>query len=917
MENISIDKFGFSTRTRNSLYRGKIDTLDKIMMLSEDDLFHIRNMGAKSVSEVLDFQKQYIDKTWELKEDEVLLTDIDVKNPMFIQSAFPESLGREIECIEYRNPMGEYYPDLRVDVLGFSNRTENALLKAGYTTINQVAMSLYDEIKGIRNMGAKSIAELLDYLKDNSEISYIGERLDESIDGIFTYICNRIDIDNQNARNKLCRLFKRLVYEHRSEIKELLVELDLASVIDSEWFATLVIETDEIRKVYKSFVLIDISHSNFYDYRPENDLLYDIGLYRKIISELLADNKIEYVDGYYQVRLPRVREWIESIENEKQHMAVDMRIQGKTLEECGQVMGLTRERVRQIVSKAMSKKPLLREDGYSYWFKKYALDKEAFLAIFCDDISTYEYLHIVYNHGDKNIEELLDDEKITRDIYIAANRYNNRNNVLVGDEYVPCKREAICKKIAEINCADKDVSYDDFYELYMQFLCKCGLDTNTKMLYPSSRAFAARVEESMYILNKYGRKLRYYPVDEIDIETFVEKLQLEQFVDVEISTLKLLHENTELMKEFDIRDEYELHNLLKKTADKWNPDNKYNVSINRMPFLVFGEASRQKQTEELLMQIAPVSIEDYCMFYEIEYGVLARTVMANFTPFISNYYHHGVYTINQPLLSDAEEEYMKTYLCNDFYFVEDIKKAFIREFKDSDVKKINPRTLKGLGFSVYTNYVIDMKYSSAYEYFKDYLTRKDTINLREQDNRLTCIHIENSTLEELRSSYELLEYEDMKFLKLSRLQSVYPDITKDTIYQYVNQALSFANGEKYFTIKRLKEKGFSHRLHDVSLPEWFTAALIKNSRRVRFVKSGDGIIFYQGNHQITTGDFLKYVMKERKSIDIYELVNYLEEKYGLIYMKDKVIQFIKPTSVYYDSIMEKVYLTKEYYYEEI
>ena len=60
VENISIDKLGFSTRTRNSLYREKIDTLDKIMMLSEDELFHIRNMGKKSVSEVLKFQKQYI-----------------------------------------------------------------------------------------------------------------------------------------------------------------------------------------------------------------------------------------------------------------------------------------------------------------------------------------------------------------------------------------------------------------------------------------------------------------------------------------------------------------------------------------------------------------------------------------------------------------------------------------------------------------------------------------------------------------------------------------------------------------------------------------------------------------------------------------------------------------------------------------
>lgn len=917
MENISIDKLGFSTRTRNSLYREKIDTLEKVMMLSETDLSAIRNMGEKSVNEVLYFQNQYRVKALEFREDEVFLMENDMENSKLIHIAIPESIGRKVEYIEYKDSLGGYYADLDVNMLGFSNRTENALLKAGYKTINQVATSLYDEIKNIRNMGAKSIAELLDYLKENCEISYSEELSDESIDAVFAYICSKVYIDNYNAQNRLLRSIKRLLYKHKSEIKQLLNELDAVSLVSSKCFIKFVYESEEIRKIYKSFVLDEICNSTLYEYFPDNDWFYDIGLYRKTISELLEDNKIEYLNGIYQIRLPRIMEWIESIENENQRTALVMRIQGKTLEESGQVMGISRERVRQIVNKAMSKRPPLREDSYSYWFEKYSLDKEAFFEIFCDDDRVFEYLNIAYKQGNKTIEELLDDERITRDIYIAANHYINRNNVLVGDEYVSCKRDEICKKLAEINCADKEISHDDFYDIYTQFLCESGLDSNDKLLYPSSRAFTASVENSMYILVKHGRKLRYYPVDEIDVETFVEELRLEQFVDVEISTLKLLQENTELMKEFDIRDEYELHNLLKKTANKWNPSNKYNVSINRMPLLLFGEANRQKQTEQLLMQIAPVSIEEYCEFYEAEYGVLARTVMANFTPFISNYYHNGYYTINQPLFNEEEKSYMRTCLNADFYFVDDIKKEFSRKFKDSDVKKINPRTLKELGFKVYTNYVIDMRYSSAYEYFREFLMREDIINFREQDKRLSYIHIENRTLEELRSSYELLEYENMKFLKLSRLQAVYPDITKDVIFQFVNEALSCASEEKYFTIKSLKENGFCHRLNDVSLPEWFTAALVKNSRRVRFVKSGDGIIFYQGKHQITTGDFLKFVMKEKKSIDVYELVDYLKEKYGLIYKKDKIIQFIKPTTVYYDSIMEKVYLTKENYYEEI
>ena len=42
------------------------------------------------------------------------------------------------------------------------------------------------------------------------------------------------------------------------------------------------------------------------------------------------------------------------------------------------------------------------------------------------------------------------------------------------------------------------------------------------------------------------------------------QLNFDQFENTEISTLKLFRDHPEVMQEYDIRDEYELHNLLRK-----------------------------------------------------------------------------------------------------------------------------------------------------------------------------------------------------------------------------------------------------------------------------------------------------------------------------------------------------------------
>ena len=95
--------------------------------------------------------------------------------------------------------------------------------------------------------------------------------------------------------------------------------------------------------------------------------------------------------------------------------------------------------------------------------------------------------------------------------------------------------------------SDIEASANDIYEMYNNFLKENHLDEVEELKFPSERAFTARFEDSNYILAKYGKKYRYYNIEECDVETLVNELHLNQFMDVEISTMKLFVENKTLI----------------------------------------------------------------------------------------------------------------------------------------------------------------------------------------------------------------------------------------------------------------------------------------------------------------------------------------------------------------------------------
>ena len=76
-------------------------------------------------------------------------------------------------------------------------------------------------------------------------------------------------------------------------------------------------------------------------------------------------------------------------------------------------------------------------------------------------------------------------------------------------------------------------------------------------------------------------------------------------------------------------------------------------------------------------------------------------------------------------------------------------------------------------------------------------------------------------------------------------------------------------------------------------------------------------MFVSGNNYISIKSFVADYLEKVRSIDIDELVSIFEDEYNIKLEKSKIIEESKDTNLYYDRIMEKLYVDYDTYFEEI
>lgn len=868
VEDVFIDYIGLGVRATNSLHRGQILKLSELICLSPQQLKGFPNMGSKSVSEIMETVPRYL-KDNQITEPPIASseeTDVPAKvniPPISMEYAVLASDYAVVEGVIYHRKTLKIIPDVYVERLDLSVRSLNRLIRNGYDRVSSLVGMPFRDFRSIRKLGQPSANEIqeklelyLDKAHDNSEKQAMpasSVSTEQILSVMHSYEFEFVD---------LYTILQALPDATEDDVKA-----NLASLVDSQ-------------KVIQCEDTFAIKHISFFE----------------MVNELSSSNPCDF--------------------DERAVRILQQRASGKTLGEVGQQEGATRETIRQIEKKALDKFTchglvIYEEDRYAYLFSTYAFGREFYFDFLDESKNTWYYLNSRYTRGKADISDALYDEKISVTTRRAIDKYIHRGYIQIDGSYIPMQRGDFEDIVAEKYCKD-EVTLEKFFEYYEQFLAENEITDDRLQLSESAKASRSnRLAESNKILWKQNRRLRYYDIDGSDFTELLETLNLGQYENIELSTRKFLIDYPDLMKRYDLRDEYEIHNLLKKIhAEKENPQ----MVFGRMPSLQFGVFDKDSAVKEILFAMAPVSLDDLAEMISLEYGTREDTIKANWLNCISEYYHHGMYSVEYEDMPEEHVQKLKEVLVNDFYFMTELRRIYKNLVDDADLSLLSTYNLKKMGFLVGSTYVIQ-NYPTAEAYFDHLLTSEDVVDVAPISKRYTGLTTYSAYLAGIKHDMRIIEFEPYQYINIRRLEKL--GFTKEKLREYGSQVWSYLVDDRYFTIQSIRNDGFTSELDVLGFGDLFYTSILKEDGRFSWQRVGNAVVLSPKGNSFTVHDFLVDYITNAGSVNVDDFSLELRERFGIELDRSAIIEKVKGSDVYYDSIMEKLYADYSLYFEEI
>lgn len=864
---LEIEELDLSARSYNAIKRAGINYIYEAIELYPDQFSHLRNMGQKSVEEIcLKLEGFVADRqsfTSLIVEDKPIENEV-ISTTVLQLTNHPIFAEKANEFIKIQ--------DFSIDSLGLSVRSTNGLKREGIMNFSDILKDFPDNLYSIPNLGAKSIEEI-----KTAVLSQL-EKLDESAYAFCTG--------------------------------------DMDALYSDDYI------TQKIDKCFENVEFNGISFSQIRDTFPED---FNETRIKKCIGRLLADKKLEYVDFRLYKVYPSVFDVLEMCDlKDNAQEIIKRRLNGETLEEIASHHGVTRERVRQILSKNLKKLRIFAstelkidvfdEDYYAYLFSNYEVDKEMWNNYLGVPSSVFNYLINTRDKGKNEVKNALSDPDVALALKFKIQDYINRNKIIINGVLVEKQRTAIEEYAFSILCQD-EMTFDEFTEQYNELLILNNISYDEKIYYTDEvrHTRTNHLSGSRYCLWKSGERLRYYDIESHDYNELFDTLQLDTFTNIEISTLKLMNDYPELMKKYDIRDQYELHNLLKKIVDT----NKYHdIVFSRQPNIQFGEFDKTKAIEEIIAAFSPISAEELADYTYTEYGYDKGTALAVYFQPLRHLYHQGYYSIDFKPIPTERVERLKELLTEEFYYFDDIKAIYSKEFEDADIEEINHRSLKSIGYYVFTDYILKT-HPTADSYFRELLLKQDVFTTDEVMHKVGRVGQYYATLNELKKNYDILTFDNNQYINFRRLEKL--GVSKNDIFEYCDTVYKLVEDDEYFTIHSIKELNITSKLDELGFDDFFFANILAMSQKFQYTQVFGNLVLYKGQAEkgISKKSFILSLILKYTDVDIDQFKDDCFEIYGVqIPEKNEITSAISGTEFYYDEIMDKIYRNKSFYYSE-
>ena len=897
-----IDAISLSSRSYNALRRGKVETIVQLARLTLPELQSIRNFGKNSIEETIDKLNMFLHERIGKENEEVHLTN-------------SENSGTS-ESTETIPLLSE---DSFIDDTTLSVRAKNCLRRNGVHMISELLQVNEENLSSFSNLGVKTLREILDFRERIQDDLMMLQMPDESkfareILECLDHFLEEIRIFNMQSKSLRTLLL--------SELHENCNAIAMEECYACWW------KESHVQKALRAYItncvkekyMFGISAAALQECLPPS---LSMEMLSEILNELTENGQLTLQHGMYYPVMVSAIEVLRELKESRYVEVLDKRMQQKTLEEIAEQYCLTRERVRQLQEKSLrilrqecqAKDFLLAEEQFRVLYETYQLTRDEFTALTGADENAYGFLQLVCKCGDKSPEMIVYDETLPRWMRSNWIRYV-RNSPAAKYIYLPEENHRrIAKTRMDIEnyilsryCQD-EVSFEEFVRLYNEFIHTHQIE-DLILTDAEARTRENKLALSDVVLWKYGKRLRYYNIPAKDYTELLQSLCLSQYHNTEISTLKLFRDNPKLMQQYDIRDEYELHNLLRKIgAESENPS----LSFDRIPGIRFEDYDREQMVKERLLELAPIRTEDFAGILSEETG-FSFSQTSSWLKCINEYSRNGIFTVDSVPMSDEHMKLLKEALTEECYFFSEVKEIYQKIVPNADANLISSFNLKRMGFVVNSTYIIQ-HHDSAAKLFEHLLTQNDVQDISPISKRYGCIVSFSQKLAELKDGYDIIEFAPYQYIHIRKLQKM--GVEKETLRKYCDAVDVFVEPDTYFTVEYLQKQGFLSELDILGFEAWFYSSLLREDARFSYTKLGGTVLFYKGRQLITEQTLLRYIMGQCDAIELDVLLETIYDTYHITLDKDHVKWNIKDTEMYFDDIMGKLYRDYDAYFEEL
>lgn len=422
--------------------------------------------------------------------------------------------------------------ELGIEELDFSVRTYNALKRGGIHTVTELKKMSKEEVVDLPNVGKKTLEEIQNKLR---ELKLSDE---EGVNSIPEEVVIREYFDS-----KPDRILSSILTECRVK------------------------GTDRIS--WKEFWKLRE------DCKPETkDQVIES------LNNLVASGKI-VIDNECVIPIAiSIETYLQQLEDEKAKLYLDF-LNGEKQIEIAKRKGVSQSQVNYAVSHYYSKmrREILdqfrfQEEEYLSLLSKYdLLDYDAEMYFGIPGI-TIRFIRHVFDQRGQDLEEALQDPSINDEIKGKIRKFlasredkkitRRKEKIVIIDGVALYPARGILEDHILYRVGLDGLTYQSFVEKYNHCLETNRVPESMNLHLTNDLLLKRKYAMSDYCIWGRDGMIRYYDSSERDYSDLLRGLHLDLYQDIDVSAHMLFEEYPELMARYDIRDEYELFDMLDK-----------------------------------------------------------------------------------------------------------------------------------------------------------------------------------------------------------------------------------------------------------------------------------------------------------------------------------------------------------------